>query len=81
MRSNPQNIPADVVFVDLDADAHRADDYRRINGLSALPSLIEDDGTVLFQSLAILEYLEETHPTPPLLPRTRAAAPGSARWR
>ena len=65
---NLKNIPADIVLVDLDADAHRADDYRRINPQMALPSLIEDDGTVLFQSLAILEYLEETHPTPPLLP-------------
>src|SRR5438094_5267191 len=65
---NLKNLPADVVFVDLDTDAHRADDYRRVNPQMALPSLVEDDGTVLFQSLAILEYLEETHPTPPLLP-------------
>ena len=78
---NLKNIPADIVLVDLDADAHRADDYRRINPQMALPSLIEDDGTVLFQSLAILEYLEETHPTPPLLPadpRGRARVRGLA---
>jgi maleylacetoacetate isomerase/maleylpyruvate isomerase len=65
---NLKNLPADVVFVDLDADAHRADDYRRVNPQMALPSLVLDDGTVLFQSLAILEYLEEVHPAPPLLP-------------
>ena len=65
---NLKNLPADVVFVDLDADAHRADEYRHINPQMALPALVEDDGTVLFQSLAILEYLEETHPEPPLLP-------------
>src|SRR2546423_10647838 len=65
---NLKNLPAEVVFVDLDADAHRAEDYRRVNPQMALPSLVLDDGTVLFQSLAILEYLEETHPTPALLP-------------
>ena len=75
---NLKNLPAEVVFVDLDADAHRAEEYRRLNPQMALPSLVLDDGTVLFQSLAILEYLEETHPTPPLLPKD---ASGRARVR
>lgn len=78
---NLKNVPADVVFVDLDADAHRAEEYRRVNPQMALPSLVLDDGTVLFQSLAILEYLEETHPTPALLPtdaRGRARVRGLA---
>ena len=44
----------------------------------ALPALVEDDGTALFQSLAILEYLEEKHPSPPILP---ADARGRARVR
>jgi len=65
---NLKNLPTDVVFVDIDANAHRADDYRRLNPQMALPALVENDGTVLFQSLAILEYLEEKHPEPPLLP-------------
>jgi maleylacetoacetate isomerase len=34
-----------------------------------IPALIEPGGPVLFQSMAIMEYLEETHPNPPLLPR------------
>src|SRR2546423_3982718 len=75
---NLKNLPAEVVFVDLDADAHRSDEYRRINPQMALPALVEDDGTTLFQSLAILEYLEEKFPTPPLLP---ADAAGRARVR
>ena len=75
---NLKGLPADVVFVDLDADAHRADDYRKVNPQMALPALVEDDGTTLFQSLAIIEYLNETHPTPPLLP---ADARGRARVR
>lgn len=65
---NLKKLPVDVVYVDIDADAHRADAYRKVNPQMALPSLVTDDGTVLFQSLAIIEYLDETHPNPPLLP-------------
>jgi maleylpyruvate isomerase len=42
--------------------------YRSLNPDAVLPTLI-DDGHVLQQSLAIIEYLEETHPEPPLLPK------------
>ncbi len=41
--------------------------YRAVNPAGLIPAL-EDDGQVLTQSLAIIEYLDETHPTPPLLP-------------
>jgi maleylacetoacetate isomerase/maleylpyruvate isomerase len=75
---NLKKLPAEVIFVDLDADAHRADEFRRVNPQMALPALVWEDGTTLFQSLAILEYLEETHPAPPLLP---ADAKGRARVR
>ena len=40
-----------------------------MNPLFALPTLVLDDGTVLTESVAILEWLEETHPAPPLLPK------------
>lgn len=46
-----------------------------------LPALIDGDGAALFQSVAILEYLDETHPQPPLLPtdpRGRARVRGIA---
>lgn len=75
---NLKNLPAEIVLVDIDADAHRGEEYRRINPQMALPALVEDDGTTLFQSLAIIEYLNEVHPTPPLLP---ADARGRARVR
>ena len=44
-------------------------DYAALNPQKLVPSLILDDGAVLTQSLAIIEYLEEAHPEPPLLPR------------
>jgi maleylacetoacetate isomerase len=44
----------------------------------ALPALVDGDGPALFESLAIIEYLDETHPSPPLLPRD---AKGRARVR
>lgn len=47
----------------------RAPDYVAINPQKLVPALVLDSGEVLTQSLAILEYLEETHPQPPMLPR------------
>src|SRR5580698_4317092 len=43
--------------------------FRAINPQSRVPALVLDDGTKLIQSPAILEWLEETFPEPPLLPR------------
>lgn len=75
---NLKNVPVDVVFVDIDANAHHEAEYRRVNPQMAPPALVEDDGTTLFQSLAILEYLDEKYPSPPLLPADPA---GRARVR
>lgn len=61
--------PDEVIDVNLVKGNQRDAEFRRINPMMALPALIEDDGTVLFESLAILEYLDETHPDPPLLPK------------
>ncbi|AWB25939.1 maleylacetoacetate isomerase [Methylobacterium currus] len=47
---------------------HRSEAYRRINPQGRVPSLVLDDGSVLIQSPAIIEYLEEVYPDPPLLP-------------
>jgi len=54
------------------------DAYRKLNPQSVVPALIVDAGPPLFQSMAILEYLEETAPRPALLP---ADARGRARVR
>lgn len=53
---------------------NRTPEYRAVNPQGFLPYLIEDDGDTgdnfaLSQSLAIIEYLDETHPKPPLLPK------------
>ncbi len=45
-----------------------APDYLVLNPTGLVPTLEEDEGAVLTQSLAIIEWLDETHPTPPLLP-------------
>jgi maleylpyruvate isomerase len=47
----------------------RAPDYLRLNPQGLVPTLEDDSGAVLTQSLAIVEWLEETHPEPPLLPK------------
>ena len=54
--------------------------YTALNPQGIIPTL-EDEGRVLTQSLAIVEYLEERYPEPPLLPRDpadRAAVRGMA---
>jgi maleylpyruvate isomerase len=56
----------------------READYLAINPQGLVPSLITPDGSVLTQSLAIMEWLDETFPEPPLLP---ADANGRARVR
>ena len=74
-----KNAAHEVVLVDIDRNEQRGVDYAGVNPQMALPALVLDDGTVLFQSLAILDYLDETFPEPPLLPadikgRARARA-------
>ena len=62
-----KNIPAELVEVDMIARAHRGPAYLALNPYGRVPTL-EEDGFVLYESTAILDYLEATHPTPPLAP-------------
>ena len=73
-----KRIEAHEVSVNLLQGMQHRDDYKAVNPQSVVPALVIDDGPPLFQSLAILEYLEETCPEPPLLPRD---ARGRARVR
>lgn len=61
-----------------DGGQQNAPAYRALSPLGTVPTLVTDDGAALIQSLAIVEYLDETHPQPPLLP---ADALGRARVR
>ena len=54
--------------VNLDAGEQRSDAFLKINPLAAIPALVTPGHPPLTQSLAILEFLEELQPTPPLLP-------------
>jgi len=60
--------PDEIVDIDLLKGQQREDSYRAINPQMVIPALIVDNGPVMVQSMAIMEYLEETHPKPPLLP-------------
>jgi maleylacetoacetate isomerase len=65
---NMKGLVPERVFIHLRKNAQRADDYLAVNPQGLVPALVTDDGAVLTQSLAIIEYLDETHPAPPLLP-------------
>jgi maleylpyruvate isomerase len=65
-----KGIAATPEFIHLlkDGGQQRTEAFRCKNPMDVVPVLELDDGAVLTQSLAIIEYLEETHPTPALLP-------------
>lgn len=67
---SPEQIPVHLVR---DGGEQLKPAYRAINPQARLPTLVLDDDTVLIQSPAIIEYLEETYPSPPLLPRDPVA--------
>jgi glutathione S-transferase len=64
-------VPCEDAIVDLPGGATRSAEFRRLNPFGQVP-VLEDDGVVVYESLAILEYLEERHPSPPLLPADAA---------
>ena len=70
---NLKGLPYEPVFVHLAKGEHRAPAYANVNPQALLPTLELDDGTRLTQSLAIIEYLDEKHPQPELIPREAKA--------
>ncbi|MGB8610639.1 MAG: maleylacetoacetate isomerase [Pseudolabrys sp.] len=77
---NLKELPYEIVPIHLTKDGGRqhTQEFRAINPLARVPALELSGGEVLTQSLAIIEYLDEIHPEPPLLP---PAALGRARAR
>lgn len=68
---NLKGLPYETVAVNLRTGAHRQPPYTALNPQGLVPTLETEDGA-LSQSPALLEYLEERWPTPPLLPQGRA---------
>jgi maleylpyruvate isomerase len=68
---NLKALTCDMIPIHLQKEGgmNRKPEFRAINPLMRVPALKLDSGEVLTQSLAIIEYLDETHPEPPLLPR------------
>ncbi|MCF3945149.1 maleylacetoacetate isomerase [Acidiphilium sp. AL] len=65
---NLKNVPAETVSVHLRKGEQRGGAHLALNPAGLVPVWREDDGFTLGQSLAIIEYLDELHPEPPLLP-------------
>lgn len=65
---NLKGLAYDYAPVHLVKGVQHSDEYRALNAQELVPSLVTEDGRTLTQSLAILEWLEEVHPVPPLLP-------------
>jgi maleylpyruvate isomerase len=68
-----KNIPYASVIKNLRVGEHRLAEFLNINAQGFVPALQADDGQVLTQSVAIMEYLDELYPDPPLLPGDAAA--------
>jgi maleylacetoacetate isomerase/maleylpyruvate isomerase len=75
---NVKDLRYESLFVHLAKGEHRRPEYAKVNPQGLLPTLELDDGIRLNQSLAIIEYLEDKYPRPPLLP---SDAVGKARVR
>jgi maleylpyruvate isomerase len=69
---NLKGLAAERRSVHLRKGEQRSPAYLGVNPQGLVPALVLDDGTVLTQSLAIIEYLDETHPAPALLPADAA---------
>jgi maleylacetoacetate isomerase len=64
-----KGIKAEEISVNLMQGEQLKPEYRAVNAQAVLPALVLDDGSTLFESMAIIEYLDETHPNPPLMPK------------
>jgi maleylpyruvate isomerase len=73
-----KGLPYDYEAVDLRREQHLGADYTSVHPQGLVPALQTDDDDLLIQSPAIIEWLEERHPEPPLLPADPA---GRARVR
>jgi maleylpyruvate isomerase len=64
---NLKGLPVDYVAVDLRTEQHLAPEFKALNPQGLVPALVDGE-RVMIQSPAIIEWLEERHPSPALLP-------------
>jgi glutathione S-transferase len=75
-----KGIQVDFVPVDLLGAENRRDEYKKKNPTGQLPCLELDDRTFLSETIAICEYLEDTHPSPALIGSTPKEKAESRMW-
>jgi maleylacetoacetate isomerase len=68
---NIKGVPYESIPMHLRSAAHKTPEYVALNPQGLIPAL-DDNGVVISQSVAIIEYLEEKYAAPPLLPRMSA---------
>lgn len=68
-----KGLSVDYLPVNLPKEQHLGAAYKAVNPQGLVPALVLDDGQLLIQSPAIIEWLEETYPRPPLLPSDATA--------
>jgi maleylacetoacetate isomerase len=64
-----KDIEAEPVQINILVGEQHSSEYRKVNPQMLIPAIDDGKMPILFQSLAIIEYLDEIHPHPPLLPR------------
>ena len=78
---NLKGVKATPVSHHLPKGEHKAEGYVALNPQGLVPSLELDDGTILTQSLAIIEWLDETHPTSAISSRRSSSSGEGSRLR
>ncbi len=61
-------IPRETIFINLKEGQQHSSDFKSVNPAGAVPAFELDDGTILTQSMSMLEWLDDTYPNPSLLP-------------
>ena len=75
-----KRLSLEIRHIDLAAGEHRSDAFLCKNALGQLPVLELDNGQCISQTTAICEYLEELHPTPPLIGATAEERTETRMW-
>jgi maleylacetoacetate isomerase len=64
-----KGLPFESHYISLPKMQHRAEDYLGVNPQGLVPALVDEAGRVFTQSMAMIEYLDDLHPEPALMPR------------